>query len=173
MSDGIYPHPAAWPDERLTLDCRMERIRGGGPGGQRRNKVQTGVRFVHVPSGLIGQATEDRRPEVNRKRAWRRLRIRLALQIREPVDPHTYRASSALQSRRRDGRIELNPRHRDYPAILAEVLDVVAACRFDLAAAAANLEVSTSQVLKLLKHEPEALEAVNRERQQFGRPPYR
>lgn len=49
----------------------------GGPGGQHRNKTETGVRLHHGPSGTIVTATERRSRGDNLDTAWERLRARL------------------------------------------------------------------------------------------------
>ncbi len=54
-------------------DCRMDTFRSGGKGGQHQNKTESGVRFVHPPSGAVGQARDDRSQHVNKKLAWRRM----------------------------------------------------------------------------------------------------
>jgi protein subunit release factor B len=64
--------------QRLARACRFEFYRGSGPGGQHRNKVETGVRVIHIPSGLIARASERRSREQNRTRALQRLEARLA-----------------------------------------------------------------------------------------------
>jgi protein subunit release factor B len=49
----------------------------GGPGGQHRNKVATGVRLIHRPSGVVVTATERRSQAANREMAFVRLAERL------------------------------------------------------------------------------------------------
>lgn len=59
---------------RITIaDCRMETFRAGGPGGQNQNKRNTGVRIVHVPSGAVGEAREERSQLANKRRAFTRM----------------------------------------------------------------------------------------------------
>lgn len=41
-------------------DCEMQTFRSGGKGGQHQNKVSSGVRFIHVPSGARGEARDAR-----------------------------------------------------------------------------------------------------------------
>lgn len=59
---------------RLTKKDFVEtHIKGSGSGGQHRNKVATGVRLAHPPSGAVGQATDSKSQAQNRKAAFRRL----------------------------------------------------------------------------------------------------
>ncbi|MEO0965778.1 MAG: peptide chain release factor-like protein, partial [Planctomycetota bacterium] len=78
-------HPAAMTEEELIRGCEVFRGRRGGPGGQHRNKVETAVRLVHRATGLEGQASERRSQAENRRVALRRLRWRLAVEVREAV----------------------------------------------------------------------------------------
>jgi len=55
----------------------IETYRSSGPGGQRKNKVETAVRLKHLPSGITVVATEHRSQSENRKLAFERLRERL------------------------------------------------------------------------------------------------
>jgi len=50
---------------------------GHGPGGQHRNKTESAVRLVHLPTGLKVTATERRSQARNRARALERLRAAL------------------------------------------------------------------------------------------------
>ena len=64
-------------DELLLDECRVETFRAGGPGGQHQNTSESGVRLVHLPSGLRAVAREERSQHRNRARALQRLRSRL------------------------------------------------------------------------------------------------
>ncbi|MFG0330097.1 MAG: peptide chain release factor family protein [Phycisphaerales bacterium] len=163
------PHPAALPIDELLKECEWSRSRSRGPGGQRRNKVETQVLIEHTPTGISAQAGEDRSAEVNRRRAIKRLRVRLAIEHREPLGLFKYRPPEFLARRIRDGKISLSPRHDEFPAALAELLDLIYELRGEVADAAFRLEATNSQVLKVLRHEPEALEQVNEWRRARGK----
>jgi protein subunit release factor B len=61
----------------------VETYRSRGPGGQRKNKVETAVRLRHLPSGITVVATEHRSQSENRKLAFERLRGRL-IKLNQP-----------------------------------------------------------------------------------------
>lgn len=54
-------------------DLEITTFRSSGPGGQHRNKTDTSVRIRHRASGAIGQATESKSQEVNKRAAFRRM----------------------------------------------------------------------------------------------------
>ena len=64
-------------DEALLAQCRVETFRAGGPGGQHQNKSESGVRLVHLPTGLRATARDERSQHRNRGLALARLRTRL------------------------------------------------------------------------------------------------
>ncbi len=153
-------HPAAIAADALLSDCDVRRLRRRGPGGQHRNKVETAVVLEHRPTGVSAEANERRSQAENRAVALRRLRVNLALGIRlarDFDDP----PSRLWQSRCRGGRIEINDHHADFPAMLAEALDAIAAADVDVKRAAESLGCSTSQLVRLLKKAQPALALVN------------
>jgi protein subunit release factor B len=63
--------------DTLKKQVIVETYRSSGPGGQRKNKVETAVRLKHLPSRITVVATEHRSQSENRKLAFKRLRERL------------------------------------------------------------------------------------------------
>ena len=51
-------HPSALESEILLRGCTERRVRRSGPGGQHRNKVETGVVLRHESTGVEAEASE-------------------------------------------------------------------------------------------------------------------
>lgn len=54
-------------------DFVRQTFRCGGKGGQNVNKVETGVRFIHPPSGAVGEGREHRTQKQNEEAAFKRM----------------------------------------------------------------------------------------------------
>jgi ribosome-associated protein len=78
MTDETRPAvPIPDSDEELLAECRVETFRSGGPGGQHQNTTDSGVRLVHLPTGIRVLARDERSQHRNRALALERLRRRL------------------------------------------------------------------------------------------------
>lgn len=127
--------------------------------------------MMHRTSGVQAEASERRSQAENHTEAVFRLRVNLALEVR--TVPNSDSVSELWKSRCLDGKIAINPRHDDFPAILAEAIDVLFTRELDFPAACAVLGCTSSQLVKLLEHEPRALAHVNQLRQKAGLRPLR
>jgi hypothetical protein len=161
------PHPAALEDDALLLRCDVMRSRGSGPGGRHRNSTESRVVVRDRATGAEATAGERRSQHDNLRVALHRLRCALATDVRAP------RAAAAPPSelwlsRLRGGRVECNPAHRDFPALLAEALDVAAASAWDHRAAAETLRVSATQFVRFVALHKAALAELNRHRAAAG-----
>jgi len=79
-------------DEDLLRECEVETFRSGGPGGQHVNKVETGVRLTHRPTGLVATCREERSQHRNKMNCLRKLR--------EEAERRNYRPPKRVPTRR-------------------------------------------------------------------------
>jgi hypothetical protein len=173
-STATSGHPAALDPAALAAQCDFRATRRSGPGGQNRNKVETAVVFLHRPTGITAQASERRTQGENRRAALHRLRLELALGIRRPIqnsEERPYPPTKLWRTRCRGARIDVNPEHDDFPALLAEALDVLFASGDDPKPAARLLGCSPTQLIRFLKEAPRAMVSINERRRAAGRHP--
>ena len=165
-------HPTELPTEELLGSCRLSRHRRSGPGGQHRNKVETAVQIVHLPTGIRAEANERRSQADNRRVAVFRLRVNLALQFRVAKEIAFF-PSKLWNSRCRNGLLAVNPSHDAFPTLLAEAIDALSVVDHQVGIAASQLGCTSSQLVKFLKLEPRALKIVNKHRQEKGLSTYK
>jgi len=163
----VPQHPASQSDLLLLKDCSVKRTRASGPGGQHRNKVETAIVITHIPTGIIGQASEARSQNQNKTMAIGRLKTNLAVAIRIEKTRKSA-ASEEWNSRLKNRKIEVSHKHPDFPAFLAEALDFLQFEEFNPAAAAKTLGCSTSQLVKFIKRNSQAIAMVNTQRRSLG-----
>ena len=88
------------PDAALLSECEETFFVGSGPGGQHRNKTESAVRLVHLPTGIAVTATERRSQARNRAAVLQRLREALAPLSRRPAVRRPTRPGRAARERR-------------------------------------------------------------------------
>lgn len=169
------PHAALRLSDRdILAECEIHTYRASGPGGQKRNKVESAVRICHVPSGVTAIAAESRSQLENRPHALRRLREAIAIRVRSPISldefelPDEFRAVLSP-----DGRIRVTDKNPNYPIVVATVLDVLAACAGRVSDAAKVLGISTHHLTQFLAQHPHVWQEANRIRMLQGHQPLR
>ena len=82
--------PEAEEAEGFDLkDCQIESMHCGGKGGQNVNKVETGIRIRHIPTGITVVCTEERTQYMNKAKAIRRLKGILSAAEADKEDKRT------------------------------------------------------------------------------------
>ena len=77
---SVYVYPVV--DDKIEIeinlaDLKTDTFRASGAGGQHVNKTESGVRFTHIPTGIVAASTQDRSQHRNRAIAMDMLRSRL------------------------------------------------------------------------------------------------
>lgn len=99
------------PGNKKSLE--VTRLKGSGPGGQNRNKRETGVRVKHVPTGVVATATERRSQEQNLKAAFERLEQKLEKLYHKPKPRTKTKPSYASRQRRIEAKRHLGRKKTD------------------------------------------------------------
>ena len=160
--------PWELPDDKLLAECRVESFVSSGPGGQKRHKTNAAVRITHLPTKISAVETESRSNRENKIHALRDLRHKLAMEIRREIDLTTYQPPSWLPPYTG---LKMNPKNPHYPALVAEILDLMKAAEYSIGRTATMLGASTAALTLFLYADHHLWGKINQTRQQLGLKP--
>ncbi len=145
-------------DEELLSHCKTGHYIATGNGGQKRNKTSSAVRLSLNDSDISVTASEDRQQSVNKKRAIRKMRIAIAMEMREEV--------KAWQ-----GQLDMNPKNAQYPLFVAFLTDSLFEYNWQVSEVAKSMDISTGKLIKIIAKDDTLWQYVNKERQKNGYKP--
>lgn len=105
-----YTLPAA--DEALLAECDVHVFRGTGPGGQSVNTTDSAVRLVHRPTGMVVVCRRERSQLRNKNECIKRLRAKIAEEMRPVAERIKTRPSRAAVARRLDAKTRVSAKKR-------------------------------------------------------------
>ena len=73
MDISVIPQEEMGMESGKMEEIRMETFHSSGKGGQNVNKVETGVRLIHLPTGITATSTAERSQHANRRDALKKL----------------------------------------------------------------------------------------------------
>lgn len=85
----------------LDADVRIDRYRGHGAGGQRKNKVSTAIRVTHAPSGIVITRETGRSQSANLEDAMKDLKQRLSMRAQQQQVNQVAQSRTVLQDANR------------------------------------------------------------------------
>jgi protein subunit release factor A len=86
--------------EWLARDCEITAFKSSGPGGQKKNKTESSIRVVHVPTGITRIATESRSQLRNKEAALERVWLEIQRRARKRKPRIATKPSKAAKDRR-------------------------------------------------------------------------
>ena len=142
-------------DEELIKLCKTDHYIATGNGGQKRNKTSSAVRLSLKDSSISASASDDRQQSVNKLHALRRLRLAIALEMREEPEPWL-------------GQWNMNPKNAQYPLFIACLSDHLSKQNWQVSEVAKALNLSTGKLIKIIAKDDSFWQFVNAERQKAG-----
>jgi hypothetical protein len=168
----------------LIKDCRVDRYKSSGPGGQHKNKVETAIRVVHKPSGLSACGQQTRSQLRNKTLALRNLRMHIACSYRQPQDltkltipdeiaEYLQPPAASAPQRSNKRKLSLASGNWYFWPVVAIVLDVFDSSQGQLSTASTALGISTANLAAFLRSDRHLLQAAQAIRTAHNHTPLR
>jgi hypothetical protein len=127
-------------EEQLSQIVEFDFFKRSGNGGQKRNKTSSAVRVRLKEFDISAEDCTERSQKLNRSKALQKLRHKIAMTVRQEPTEEILAAVS--------------PSNNRYPLFLAHLLDLLASVNYSFKECGLNLNLSSSQIEKLLRKDP-------------------
>ncbi|KAI4835736.1 peptide chain release factor 1 [Plasmodium brasilianum] len=98
-----------------SKDMKVTTFRSSKPGGQNVNKIESGVRILHKPTGIQSECQEERTQELNKRIAMKRLILKIQEQkIKDSINLLQNERSKLVKESNRSNRIRTYNFFRGY-----------------------------------------------------------
>lgn len=142
--------------DQLLAACTQKGFQGSGPGGQHRNKTNTGVQLNLREYNLEIKSCEGRSAKENKTHALHKMQMAIALNVREtPPDTEMPFPGS-------NGHIQ--PSNPQFPIFVAHVFDRMAQKNGDTKEAAQTFGLTPSALVKILRQNKACAEKLQGQR---------
>ena len=131
--------------DQLLAACTQKGFQGSGPGGQHRNKTNTGVLLNLREYNLEIKSCEARSAKENKVHALHRMQMAIALNVRE-TPPETESPFPGSNG-------HIQPSNALFPLFIAHVFDIMAQKNGDTKEAAAAFNLTPSALVKILRQD--------------------
>ena len=137
-------------DDDLLKHCRVDEFKATGKGGQKRNKVTNAIRLTLAHLMVTDSSTRSR--TTNLQRALRKLRVSIALDIKEVDRRSQFKTfpQEALPDLESD-LIRINSSNPVFPFFVGGFIDLFATAKGDWKRSAEVCHISVSQLKKFAK----------------------
>ncbi len=158
-------------DEDILAQCDIHIYKASGPGGQHRNKVSSAVRLKHKTTNITATANDSRSQHDNRKLAIQRLRMNLAIRLRDPIPPHGGETPlpailvecinvATKGPKVGIGRLTISRKNPRFWEVAAYLLDYLAGANGKIGEVSASLGITTGNLTSVFKADRHLLAAV-------------
>lgn len=134
-------------DTVFLKSCKTESFQSTGPGGQKKNKKFSAIRMTHIPTEVTVISDNYREQNINKKIAIKKLKIKIAINIRGPkIELDRTIVSSSSD---------------DYPLWIAKLFDILNNNKYDIKTTAVELSLTTSKLIKLIYKDKTVWKTIN------------
>lgn len=154
-------------DGELLRKCTVTYFQASGPGGQKRNRVNSAVRLNHLQTGITVVSSDSRSAERNRSAALARMRLQLALSpwpCREIDEVKT-----KFPGKWPEFRVQINHKHGDFPNCVFSALHFFNSFQGEIRTTGKKLGTTSSSLVRFFKVNKQVWKTVAEIRKHFGK----